>query len=312
MVIRARFSLAEMVGHVGDLVATIREESAAKGLTVRWVIVDTLARAMAGMEENSAKDMGIAVAGIEAIAVALDCAVTAVHHSGKDQSRGERGSTAFRAAAEASIEVVSEGKGAEKVITATAGKIRDGEDGGTFVYRLAQMELGIDKWGRAVTSCTVEPLGGEEAAALRTKAKLRNLTLRQRDGLEALRDAAERYGRRITDWRLPEEPQGGPRSRMAGRIYRRVFIEDANPNTKKSAFQRVISDLTRLGHVAGYAGKFWTAAPEGADGANGANGANAPQLHRRGRRCMQVHPLIRVHKCTAHAAADLPDSEVRK
>ena len=85
--IRAQFSLAEMVGHVGDLAATIRKESAAKGLTVRWVIVDTLARAMAGMEENSAKDMGIAVAGIEAIAIALDCAVTAVHHSGKDQSR---------------------------------------------------------------------------------------------------------------------------------------------------------------------------------------------------------------------------------
>ena len=172
--------------------------------------------------------MGTAVAGIEAIAVALDCAVTAVHHSGKDQTRGERGSTSLRAAAEASIEVVSEGKGAEKVITATVGKVRDGEDGGTFAYRLAQVELGIDKWGRAVTSCTVELLGGEEAAALRTKAKPGNLTARQRDGLEALRDAAERYGRRITDSEdYPSNRKVVSETAWRDEFYRRVFSEDS-------------------------------------------------------------------------------------
>ena len=51
--IRARFSLAEMAGHVGDLVATIREEAAAKGLTVRWVIMDTLARQWPGWKRTA-------------------------------------------------------------------------------------------------------------------------------------------------------------------------------------------------------------------------------------------------------------------
>ena len=85
--------------------SVIAEEAAAKGLPMRWVIIDTLARAMAGMEENSAKDMGAAIAGMETISSALDCAVTVIHHSGKDTSRGERGSNSLRGAAEASIEV---------------------------------------------------------------------------------------------------------------------------------------------------------------------------------------------------------------
>jgi hypothetical protein len=270
--IRAPFSLAEMAGHVDDLVETIREEAAARGLTIRWVIIDTLARAMAGMEENSAKDMGTAVAGLEAITAALDCAVTAVHHSGKDQARGERGSGSLRAAAEASIEVTSEGLGADKVITAAAGKVRDGEDGGTFTYRLAQVELGVDKWGRPVTSCTVEPLGEDETAARRAKAKVRKLTARQRDGLDALRDAAERHGRRTTN--SPDYPSNRKivaEDAWRDEFYRRAFGEDDKPHTRKVAFQRVRSDLTEAGLVKGYNGQFWTTGQAAQDGTNGTN-----------------------------------------
>lgn len=255
----AQFSLAEVAGHVEGLVETIREEASAKSLAVRWVIIDTLARAMAGMEENSAKDMGTAVAGLEAIATALDCAVTAVHHSGKNQDRGERGSGSLRAAAEASIEVTSEGLGADKVITAAAGKVRDGEDGGTFTYRLAQVELGVDKWDRPVTSCTVEALGTEETDARRAKAKVRNLTLRQRVGLEALRDAADRDGRRITGTEdYPSSRKVVAEEAWREEFYRRAFGADDKPHAKKVAFQRVRLYLTQAGLVAGYEGSFWT------------------------------------------------------
>ena len=73
--------------------------------------------------------------------------------------------------------------------------MREGEDGATFLFRLRQVELGPDKWGRMVTSCTVEPLDEADIASRRTKATLERLTAQQRDGLEALRDAAERTGR---------------------------------------------------------------------------------------------------------------------
>ena len=103
-----------------------------------------------------------------------------------------------------------------------------------------------------------------------------------------------------------------PEAAWRDEFYRRVFIEDANPNTKKSAFQRVISDLTRLGHVAGYAGKFWTAAPEGADGANGANGANAPHASSGETVHAGAPPYKGAPNAPPHAAADLPDSEAQK
>jgi RecA-family ATPase len=90
-------SLGVDIGHVDALAATIAEEAADR--PVRWLIVDTLARAMAGAEENSARDMGFAVGGLDALARTLECAVTVVHHSGKDASRGERGSGVLRAAA---------------------------------------------------------------------------------------------------------------------------------------------------------------------------------------------------------------------
>ena len=256
--LRVPFSLAGVAGCIDELVATIHEEAAKVGLIVRWVILDTLARAMAGMEENGSKDMGIAVAGMEVISAALDCAVTAVHHSGKDQARGERGSNALRGAAEASIEVTAEGRGAAKVITAATAKVRDGNDDGTFTFRLKQVTLGIDKWNRPVTSCTVVPLSAEEAAARRVRAAAARLTAQQRDGLESLRVATERAGQQLvgSDIRVVTED-----------VWRDAFYlqmnGDSTPEAKRKAFHRVRKDLTEKGHVASNGENFWL--PDGRD-----------------------------------------------
>ena len=260
--IRARLSLADAARHVDELVKVIVEEAAAKGLPMRWVIIDTLARAMAGMEENSAKDMGAAIAGMETISSALDCAVTVIHHSGKDTSRGERGSNSLRGAAEASIEVSAEGRGATKVITAAAGKMREGEDGATFLFRLRQVELGPDKWGRMVTSCTVEPLDEADIASRRAKATLERLTAQQRDGLEALRDAAERTGRRITN--SPDYPRNRPivtEGEWEAEFYRCAFSDSDKQDTKRKAFKRVRDVLREKRVVGAYNGHFWTVQP---------------------------------------------------
>jgi RecA-family ATPase len=69
---------------------------------LRLVIIDTLARAMVGGDENSAKDMGMAVDVCERIRRATGATVLAVHHSGVEGTR-ERGSTSLRGAADTSI-----------------------------------------------------------------------------------------------------------------------------------------------------------------------------------------------------------------
>jgi hypothetical protein len=63
------------------------------------VILDTLARCTPGADENSAKDMGEAMAALDRIKVELQAAVVALHHTNASDTR-ERGSTAIRGAAD--------------------------------------------------------------------------------------------------------------------------------------------------------------------------------------------------------------------
>jgi hypothetical protein len=69
------------------------------------IFFDTLARCSLGAEENSAKDMGKVVAGIDLIRYATNAAVIPIHHAGKDITKGARGSSALLGAADAVYEV---------------------------------------------------------------------------------------------------------------------------------------------------------------------------------------------------------------
>ena len=78
-------------------------------LDVGMVVVDTLARCMAGGDENSSQDMGRAVAALDQLKFANECAVVVVHHTGKDKSRGLRGSSALLGAIDSAVQVDGEG-----------------------------------------------------------------------------------------------------------------------------------------------------------------------------------------------------------
>ncbi len=59
------------------------------------IVIDTLTRLITGMDENSAKDATMITNFMEQLARYYECFVLAVHHTGKDQSKGARGSSAF-------------------------------------------------------------------------------------------------------------------------------------------------------------------------------------------------------------------------
>lgn len=73
--------------------------------TPRLIVLDTLARCIVGGDENAAKDVGIAVDAAERLRRASGACVLLVHHSGKDQAAGARGSSALRGAVATEIEV---------------------------------------------------------------------------------------------------------------------------------------------------------------------------------------------------------------
>ncbi len=118
-----------------------REERA----PVRLLVVDTLARAMAGADENAVEQMGALVRNVDSIREQTGCHVVAVHHSGKDASKGARGHSSLRAAVDAEFEV------ADGLIVTR--KQRDHEIPPPWPFRLKEIELGFDPDGERVTSC---------------------------------------------------------------------------------------------------------------------------------------------------------------
>lgn len=59
------------------------------------IVIDTLTRLLTGLDENSAKDATLITNFMESLARHYECFVLAIHHTGKDQSKGARGSSAF-------------------------------------------------------------------------------------------------------------------------------------------------------------------------------------------------------------------------
>jgi hypothetical protein len=96
----------------------------ARELDVSLVVLDTLARCAVGLDENSARDMGRVVAGMDRVRDATGAHVLAVHHTGKDATRGARGSNALLGAVDTAIEVDRRPDGTS---TAVATAQRDSE-----------------------------------------------------------------------------------------------------------------------------------------------------------------------------------------
>ena len=84
--------------------AEIIQEQFTGGDGVRAVYIDTLARMFAGGDENSTKDMSCFVDHVAELGRILGgVTMTTIHHSGKDWTKGGRGSTALQGAADTMI-----------------------------------------------------------------------------------------------------------------------------------------------------------------------------------------------------------------
>ena len=109
-----------------------------------------------GDDENSAQDMAAFVGRASAIARETGACVLAIHHPGKDDARGMRGSSALFAACDAVIKIAEQDDSTRLV---TLEKVKDGPLGGLFSYTLRQVDLGTDEDGDKITSCVVVEAG---------------------------------------------------------------------------------------------------------------------------------------------------------
>lgn len=114
------------------------------------IIIDTLARHYSS-DENSASEMNKFIQNLDELRWEFNTAVLVVHHSGKDSSRGAKGSSAFSAALDNELLVTKSGTGYMKV---TCEKARDWEPFDPIGFQLCKQDVLVD--GRPVPSCVLE------------------------------------------------------------------------------------------------------------------------------------------------------------
>jgi hypothetical protein len=100
------------------------------------LVIDTMARSLAGLKENDASEAGRFVDLIETLASNLECFVLAVGHEGKDGSKGVRGSSAV----EAGVDVIWQARRPSETSSGVSLHSKKDKDGDTHgvVYLLGQ------------------------------------------------------------------------------------------------------------------------------------------------------------------------------
>jgi AAA domain len=116
---------------VGELVAIVQGEG------FGYVTLDTLAKCAAGLDENSASDMGRAIESLYRVreAAGTGGVVGAVHHMGKVRN-GARGSSAI----ESGVDTVYETDGTSALVALTRTKRKDGPRTDSISLRLKLIE----------------------------------------------------------------------------------------------------------------------------------------------------------------------------
>ena len=124
------------------------------GLSGSVIVLDTLAQATAGLDENSGEDMTRIIAACQRLQEATGGLVVLIHHTGKDSSKGLRGHSALIGALDAALEVSGGQDGAPRQWIAR--KVKDAEAGASHSFDLRRVVLGIDEDGDEISSCVVD------------------------------------------------------------------------------------------------------------------------------------------------------------
>jgi len=142
------------------------------------LVIDTLARAFAGGDENSAKDMSAFIAHLDGLHP--PCAKLIIHHSGHGAQGRGRGSSAWTAALDSEFSLE---KRADGLIEMSCKKMKDAAPWDMpKMFRTKSVVVGVDDEGRLIDSLVLESvdtpatrpqLSGEMARALDLLIELR-------------------------------------------------------------------------------------------------------------------------------------------
>ena len=109
------------------------------GVEFCLAIVDTLARAFGGGNENSSEDMGAFITAMGKVQEFLNCALMVLHHCGKDAAKGLRGHSSLLGAVDTELELLRFDEQMKGVLTIS--KQKDGADNERFGFEMVEVEI---------------------------------------------------------------------------------------------------------------------------------------------------------------------------
>lgn len=133
-----------------NLIHAIQEIEKDNDIKVELIILDTLARNFSG-DENNPDAMGKFVRGCDFVKTSTDASVLAIHHSGKDKSKGGRGHSSLHGAVDFEFQVSHDSKTGLTTLSNT--KMKDAEEADDVIFDFQTVKLGItSEDGEPITS----------------------------------------------------------------------------------------------------------------------------------------------------------------
>ena len=272
VLLQAPVDLYRADADTGPLIAEIKAIAGLYAAPLRLVVIDTLATATGGADENSGKDMGLVMQNVARINREFGAHVCLVHHLNAGGTK-LRGHTSVYANID-QVMLVSRDE-TTKVRTARLDKQKDDEAGASFRFELMSVTLGQDGAGRLVTSCVCLPVGEKETVRRVEAAKGLRLSDQEIVFMQALFEADKRFGQPVPqDLAVGAGVRSVVRYDDVKRIYAgmspsdRAPEPDASEEEKKSAqakhmemlkkrLQRVREFLTAAGVIGLHAPFVW-------------------------------------------------------
>jgi hypothetical protein len=154
-VIRHQLNLRSSTEDFNALMVAIVTLVEKTGHEFQLMVVDTLARAFGGGNENESDAMGAFIATTGKIQEFLGCALMVLHHSGKDLAKGLRGHSSLLGAVDTQLELLRFEDQQKGVISLT--KQKDGADGVRIGFEMVEVQINESTLGfDAVTSLAVQ------------------------------------------------------------------------------------------------------------------------------------------------------------
>jgi hypothetical protein len=141
--LRHQINLRSSEEDFSGLIFAIRELVMAIGIKVDLVVIDTLARAFGGGNENSSEDMGAFISACGHLQGEFKSALMVIHHSGKDAAKGLRGHSSLLGAVDTELELIRFEDQPKGILTVS--KQKDGEDGLRFGFEMVEIEIEEDR-----------------------------------------------------------------------------------------------------------------------------------------------------------------------